>query len=236
MDLQELIEQFRIEADDSVLPYLWSDDELLRYIVASQDTLVKKTGGIADVTVAAADVGSPVTRLQDLAVTTGQPYSALSPYILRVRSGRLLVAREDVAFVSEGDMDKVQVRDYGFSRGMSFDDTDSGPVTLAVLGVRDGYVRLFRVPASDDTCRLHVYRLPYPRIEDQQDSLEVLEHHHIHLVKGMKSMAYLKEDAETYDKDLAAENKAAFAEYCEDARKELEKRRFKPRVVTYAGP
>lgn len=236
MDLQELIEHFRTQVQDEDAPYLWTDDELLLYAVDAQDQFVRALGGISDMTVPAADVGSPAARLADLEVAAGDPWALISPYVLRVRSARLVTAKVDIPMISEADMAVVPVRDYGWTRGMALDDSDTGDVRFGVLGLRDNYVRWIRVPVEADTCRLHVYRLPYPRIAAQESALEIGEEHHIHLVKWMKHMAYSKEDAETYDKGLADKNKALFEEYCEKGRKENERRRFKPRTVQMSCP
>lgn len=231
----DVITQFRSQVDDEAQPNLWTDDEVMLYLIDAQDMYVRLTGGIADVTVAAADVGSPATRLADLALTAGQPYTLHSPYILRIRSARLLTAARDVIVASEGDLQQVMVKDYGWVRGLTFDDADTGNVDYGVLGIRENYVRWVKVPASVDTCRLHVQRLPYPRIVDEEDAFEIGEEHHLHLIKWMKHMAYSKEDAETYDKDLAAANEASFRRYCEQGKKERERRQYKPRTVVYGG-
>lgn len=240
MDLQTLIQShFRHQVDDEVPQYLWSDDEALAYAIDAQDVFVRLTGGISDMTVAAADVGSPATRLQDLAVTPGVAFAAHSPYVLRIRSGRLVTDKVDVQFISEGDLNQVAVRDYGWTRGLALDDSDTGDVRYGCLGIRDNYVRWVRVPRADaaaDTARLHVYRLPYPRILVQEDALEIGEQHHLHLVKWMKYHAYSKEDAETYDKNLADSNEASFYAYCEKARQEIERSRYKPRIVQFNCP
>lgn len=235
MDLQALLAHFRSQIDDEAPPYLVSDDDALLYAIDAQDMLVRLTGGISDMTVAAADLGNPVSRLQDLAVTIGSPYTAVSPYVLRVRSARLLTAKIDVPIANEADLGILPFKDYGWQRGVSLDDTDTGTVRFGILGIRDNFVRWFRVPDATDTCRLHVYRLPFPRIAAQEDALEVTEEHHIHLVKWMKHLAYSKQDAEIYDKKLADSTEAAFRAYCDQARRETERRRFKPRVVQYGG-
>lgn len=238
MLLQDLLEHCRKQLDDSAPPYLWDDDELLLWAVEAQDMLVRAVGGISDTTVAAADIGSPQTRLQDLAVTPSVPYVAHSPYILRIRSARLVTGKLDLQVIDEADMSVVPVRDYGWTRGIALDDTDTGQVRFMVLGMKDNTVRWARVPDANgtDTCRLHVYRLPYPRIAKQEDALEVGEEHHLNLVEWIKCKAYSKEDAETYDKKLAETNRLTFEAYCEKARREAERKRFKPRRVQMSCP
>ena len=127
------------------------------------------------------------------------------------------------------------MNEFNFTLPKYLDDTDIGPVQSGVLGYVDGKVRWYKVPNATDTCRLHIYRLPYPRLTAQEGSFEIDEQHHLSLIKWMKSMAYSKEDSETYDKDLAASNKAEFLEYCGEARQEKDRQRYKPRIVQYGG-
>lgn len=236
MDITDVITEFRRQVDDEAQPTLWSDTEILLYLADAQDMFVRLTGGIADVTVPAGSVGSPATRLADLALTAGDPYSAMSPYILRVRSARLITAARDIDVANEADLQNVMIKDYGWVKGLTLDDTDTGNVTHGVLGIRDNFVRWVRVPVENDTCRLNIRRLPFPRLDGEDGPpLEIGEEHHIHLIKWMKHMAYSKEDAETYDKALAEANEAAFTRYCEQSRKERERRNYKPRVVHYGG-
>ena len=51
----------------------------------------------------------------------------------------------------------------------------------------------------------------------------------------MAALAYMKQDAETYDKTKSAEFEARFLGYCDMARKEKERREHKTRIVAYGG-
>lgn len=232
MTLQELIEEFRRQVNDEAQPYLWSDEEVLAYAIDAQDVFVRRSGGIADVTVASPST----TRLTDLDLTAGDPYSPISPYILRIRSGRLLTAARDVQFSQESDMDNVVKTDYGMTLGTSFDDTLTGAVSYGILGVRDNYVRWVKVPSDSDTCRLHVFRLPYPRIASQEDPLEVQEQHHRHLLLWMKHLAYSKQDAEARDDEKAEKFEAMAEKYMATASREQQRVRFRPRQVQFRWP
>lgn len=238
MNLQDLIEKhFRPQVADVDAPYLWSDDEVLQYAIDAQDMFVRLVGGLADMTVVASDPGVAAgTALADLDVTASTPFTAHSPYILRIKSARLVTAKIDVPIINEPDLAIVPTKDYGWTRGLSLDDTDIGDVRFAVLGLRENQIRWMRVPNATDTCRLHVLRLPLPRIAAQEDALEIGTEHHFHLVKWMKYLAYSKQDSEVLDPKKAIDNEQAFRAYCEQARKEIEKRRYKPRVVQFDCP
>lgn len=237
MTLQGLIDFWRSQVGDEAAPYLWSDPEALIFAIDAQDTFVRRMGGISCNTI---DAASDPTNLQlhDLPLSVGVPYTAFSPYILRIRSGKLLTAKMNVKIIgeSEAPIASVQLHDYSGGVASSYlDDTDTGPVTAAVIGLVDYQLRWVKVPSSVDTCRLHIYRLPYPRIADQDGTIEIEEQHHLALAYWMKYLSYSKEDAETYDKDLAAKNEMAFDRYCATARAEKERQRFKPRITHYGG-
>lgn len=234
MELQRLISHFRDQVSDKAAPYLWDDDEALLFAIDAQDMLVRKIGGISDMTVPAASDPDSL-RLHDLVLTANEPYTAFSPYILRVRSARLVTAKRNVNIIAEGDVAMQRTNDYGFVWTQVLDDDEVGQVDAGVIGIIDGQLRWFKVPEENDSCRLHIYRLPYPRIVQQEDDLEIDEQHHLHLTMWMKYLAYSKEDAETYDKTLAETNRRAFLAYCDTARDEKDRQRFKPRIVQYGG-
>lgn len=229
MELKDLLLKFRKDVADRERPYLWDDDEILQFAIDAQDMYVRLTGGITD---------TSTPEITQITVVPGAVLAAHSPYILRIRSAKLLVLKRDLKIVRESDIQQFTYSDYGLQRSCFLDDTDTGEVEGIVLGVEKNKVRWFRVPADDaaqDTCSMVVRRLPYPRIESEDDCLEIDEQHHYHLLKWMKHLAYSKEDGETYDKELADINEQAFRRYCADARVEEEGQRYKPPIVQYGG-
>lgn len=237
MTPQGVLDQFRHEMSDEADPPLWPDDEVLQYYLEALNRMAKAMGGIADITAASTDAGVIAgTRLADLVVTDDEPWTALSPYILRIRSARLITAQRDVKIINEADLQDVSVSDYGWTQGLTLDDDDTGDVTHGLLGIRDNYVRWLRVPTEADTVRLNYFRLPYPRPTDFTDtSIELPEDTHLHLVVGMRALAYTKQDAEAYDKGMADRMQAKFDAHCDAARKEVERKRYRNRTVRYGG-
>lgn len=229
MKTEDLANLFRKQVQDLSKPYLWDDDEVFRYLVDAQDTFVRRIGGIPD---------STTPKIVDIAVVAATPMADHSPYILRIRSAKLVTAKRALRLISEADVAQAYTDDYGLVRSSYLEDTDTGTVVAAVLGIEKNRIRWFKVPTDDavtDICRLNVLRLPYPRLTDFNSCLEIDEQHHIHLLKWMKHLAYSKEDAETYDKNLAEQNEQAFERYCDTAKQEEERQRYKPRVVQYGG-
>ena len=227
MLIQDLNKLWRKQVSDEEQPYLWDDDEFLQYLIDAQDTFVRITGGFSD---------STTTALTDIPVVTDEPFAYHSPYILRIRSAKMLSDWHPVKMISEADIGLQTTNDYGLQiPGEYLKDTDTGVVNAGILGMEELGIRWWKVPNADDTCRLHIYRLPYPRIATTEDTLEIPEQHHLALLMWVKKHAYSKEDAETYDRDLAERNEKKFIAYCETARDELERQRYKPRTVQYGG-
>lgn len=236
MTLLELQEEFRAQVKDEDAPYLWSDDEVFRYIVDAQDMYVRLIGGIADETVAA----PTSAQLGDIPLVVGTAYAAVSPYILRFRRAKLVTGLTPILFSNQAGLRHLRTThdDYGLQAFTEiFNDADKGEVVAAVLGIKQHQVRWWRVPAVIDSCRVMVFRLPLPRLVDTDDGspqLEIDEQHHRHLLMWMKHLAYSKQDAEVYDKQAAAKNKEDFEAYCFKARQETERLRFRPRVVQFS--
>lgn len=227
MNIQDLIQTFRKQVSDLEAPYLWDDEEVLLYLIDAQDKFVRAMGGISDYGSTRAG-----TTLTDIPLVVNQPMSSFSPYILRIRSAKLLTGNRNITIIDESQLKQYSdTKDYGLQRAESLRDDDLGEVSLALIGLEDNKLRWYKVPDIADTARMHIYRLPYPRITKQEDSLEIDEQHHIHLIPWMKYWAYSKEDAETYDRELADRNEKTFNDYCDRARSEKDRQRYKPRSV-----
>ena len=227
MELKALLLKFRKDVSDQARPYLWDEDEVLKFAIDAQDMYVRLTGGIDD---------ASTPDITDIPVVAGDVLAAHSPYILRIKSAKLVTARRSLAIVNEKDIAQLTYSDYGLQRTEHLHDEDTGEVEAIVLGVEKNKVRWFKVPpstADTDTCRLNVRRLPYPRITSEESCLEIDEQHHYHLMKWMKHLAYGKEDAETYDRDLSESNKEAFEQYCKSG--DENKQRYRPGIVAYGG-
>lgn len=226
MLIQDLIKEFRDQVSDIEPPYLWSDDSALLWVIDAQDVFVRRMGGISD-----AGSITATQAVTDIALVANAPTSAYSPYILRIRSAKLITAQRNIHIVDESDLNDLRTCDYGITSPAFISDTDTGTVSYGIIGLEDYKLRWYKVPNTADTCRMHVYRLPYPRITSSEGTLEIDEQHHLHLIMWMKKWAYSKEDAETYDKDLALKNEQAFEAYCDRAKAEKERQRYKPRIV-----
>jgi len=206
MNAGELHELFRHDVGDTVAPYLWSEEEAYAYMNDAYVQFVRLTFGVSDVT-------SDVTQIT---VTAGEKYSELDPRILKIRKATLVSNDHPVTIVNIGD-------DERHANGM-------------VIGEQDNLCRWTQVPVADDIVALSVYRLPLNEIKTDSDTFsDVRQHHHLHLIKWMKHLAYAKQDAETFNKAKSDQCKQDFEIYCGGAWREMERQRSKVRVVTYGG-
>jgi hypothetical protein len=83
---------------------------------------------------------------------------------------------------------------------------------------------------------LAVYRFPLITITDDGDqALEIDDQHHTALLHWMKSRAYDKQDAETFDRRKSEEFRTRFTEYCARAQQEQQRARRVQGNVAYGG-
>lgn len=203
---------FRLEVDDTVEDYLWSDAEVTDYMDDAQDLFTRKTGGIMDAT----------SDLCTVPVHAGEVWGDLDHRILKVRRADLVSTPRELRIVNAGDPD-VPLSNL------------PGPVQGMILGLDDTKFRWNAVPVNDDTVQLLLYRRPLKALTDLNGTLEIPAQHHRALLYWMKVRAYGKQDAETFNRGKAAEFEAKFAAYCEDVKTEKERRKSKTRAVKYGG-
>lgn len=225
MNSSELYDAFRSDVADVARPYLWSDEEVWRYMDDAYRTFVRLTGGIADST----------SDLTQIPVVTGEADAEVSPLILRFREARLNSTGRKVDIINQSDMPMVGGRDYGSIRTLYLNKTP-GPVQSMVIGNQRGLATWVQVPMEDDTVSLSVYRLPLTVITGpDQEFTDVQYEHHEYLLAWMKARAYGKQDADTFDKGRRDSYVAEFRGYCAQAKAEWERLKHKPRSVVYGG-
>lgn len=216
MDSTALIALFRSEIADPVAPYLWSDAEAYSFADDAQKMFCRYVGGIGDST------NAGVTQIV-CAIAT--PTVVLSPLILKIRGAYNVADGKPVTVLNYENMEKF---------GMRWDAVP-GTVKALVTGMDDNKVRPWPLPSVAMTVQLVVDRLPLADITGAGQAIEIDTHHHRSLLMHMKSRAYEKQDAETFDKSKSKEFDEKFQAYCGKAKLEQERRRHKPRSITYGG-
>lgn len=204
---------FRSQAFDAAEPYLWSDAEVYNYIDRAQRRFCEKVRGIADAT---------TPDITEVMVVAGEMFSPLDPRVLQIRSAYESTTGVNLAPFNSLEAGEAALRQPGSVTGYSLDD-------------QDGYVRWNRVPQADSVVQLSVYRSPLDPISGANDSFEIHSDHHEALLDWVLHLAYLKHDPETYDPARSAEAGLRFDSYCNEARKQLNRKRHAPRPVRYGG-
>ncbi len=232
MTPSQLEQHFRSDVDDRTAPYLWTTTEVWEYMNAAQWKFAKKVGvSIRDASTA---------EFCELAITEDDPWVLLNPNTTRVRAARLESTGKLIPIVSYEEMFSTGASDdYGVSITTSELDL-AGPVRAAIIGMEEDKLRLVRIPEADDTLLLVVERLPLEVLETEVDDdpvpqLEIRRDYHLDLLLWMKHLAYSKQDADTFDKERAADMADMFYARCEEARQETEKKLHKPRLMAYGG-
>lgn len=213
----EALALFRSEMKDVVEPYLWEDEEVYTYLDDAQKMFCRLTGGISDATTPA---------VVEIAVSAGASWLDLHPAILKIRAATRDSDGRDLVLLNFEDL---------ASRGIRLDGK-SGQVCTLITGMEEDKLRLAQVASAADKVRLLVFRLPIVTIEDGVDEFEIHAQHHMHLLPWAKSLALLKQDADTFDKSKSEEFEAKFRSYCREAQIEQERKRHKgARTVRYGG-
>lgn len=224
----ELLELFRLEVDDDVTPYLWSDDEFYAYLNEAHDLMIRWTGGIEDST-------SPLTKLKYKAGEREVSFDERILYIKSIRdgNGNLLESEniETFELSQRGFSD-----DYGKTNGRrSISDSSTGTPRFLVNDGDANQLILYPLPDADGELRLRVTRTARGEITGPSDELEIPTHWHIGLLAWVKFRAYRKQDVETFDKDAANNFREDFMEYVRTNTAEKRRREDIPRVVSYGG-
>lgn len=225
MNSTQLRDLFRADVVDAVAPYLWSDLEVYAYMNDAYYMFVRLMGGVSDFTSSICEVDA----------IQGEATADVSKKILRFVAANRRSDGREVSIKNYTDLIANYRADYGVSVSSSL-PTAVGPVRAMVIGMQPGIVRWIDIPKANDTIDLQVYRLPLNNITGAgQTFTDVDEQHHIHLLKWMKSLAYSKQDAETFNKEKASDQEQKFVAYCEQAKREWERSKHRVRVVQYGG-
>lgn len=225
MNTSELYDAFRSDVVDVAKPYLWSDDEVFRYMDAAYKMFVRLTGGIKDFT----------SEATVIPIITGERVADSHPSILRIFEAQLESDNTPINIVNITDTNAMAPSDYGRVREL-LSDRSEGAVHSMVIGRQKYKVEFVSTPVADDNVLLSVSRLPLDTLTaSDQELCEVEDHHHIYLLEWMKHLAYRKQDADTFDKTKSDECEVAFKKYCALSKEEFDRMGHKTRIVQYGG-
>lgn len=196
MNLEQLIAQFRIDADDLVQPYLWPDDWVAPWLTeavseaAVRGRLIYEAANVAvcQIAVSASAATHELHKsLFELVHLRFQATGAATSSVLSIK------AREELDRIRPGWRDET-----GTPRHAIQDDT-----------------RITLVPRPEVAGTLHIegYRVPLKALANDTDKPEIHEAHHRQLVHWALYRAFSKPDADGIDPTRAATAEAAFTRY-----------------------
>ena len=196
MNLEQLIEQFRIDADDMQSPPLWESEWIAAWLTEAQDEAAIRGRLLMD------DYTPALTQIP---VTAGVSSYALHPKLYEIAVMDFIPEVGYVQPVYLTSREKLD-RDRNGWR--------NEPAGFPCSAIQtDTRLRLVPVPSVNGTLRLEAYRLPLKALVNDNDKPEIHEAHHRHLVHWALHRAFSKPDSEAIDPQRAATAEAAFTRY-----------------------
>jgi hypothetical protein len=239
--LTEFFKQFRSEVDDLRTPYLWSDDDIESYLNWALEELAIKSRFFLD-----RSTWEGLTITADDPKITATSSNKLDRILLIIRATLGSTdAKLNVRSMAQSDTVPHE-DDYGrylYDISSAW-ETESGTPRLVVTDYyEDGSLRIGPIPGAADTLNLWAYRLPLYEVSlsqsgslDLSELIGIKENTHQHaLLTGMKSRAYLKEDPETRDTQLAEEAGTRFYNQLAEIKNQLHRRRRPVGKIRYGG-
>lgn len=240
----ELLSDLRSRIDDEVVPYLWSDAELMRYLNYAQAQACRRAQLIVDGS-NAQDLGTSGTAgtagggMAPLASVTIIPNTAtytLSRLVLQIKRVKLATMAYPLTPITRDELD-AQWSDWeavsgtNGTAGTAGTSGDSAVYPDYFLSELGNELRLVKIPTINDTASLIVVRLPLQQFT-ASTSPEISEKHHDGLIDWAAHLAYMKNDSDTMNLNLASVYDKKFTErfgpmpdaYSEKMRRELPRR------------
>lgn len=184
MKARKIIDLSRSWLDDTIAPYLWTDTELLIYLDQAQQEACRRERLLFD-------------DAYSISVTSGTATYTLDSGLVVLDKVRY----NDIPLVwrTIEEMDKE-------SQTWKTSTADE-PTQFVVRGFT---LTVIPVPSANYTLEYEGYRLPDAEINDLEDTPEIPAEFHHDLAHWVCHEAFLKHDAESYDKNKSDYHLASF--------------------------
>lgn len=199
MTLQGLIAAFRVQANDKVEPYFWSDEEVASYLNHAQKEAAIRARLIYEV------LDKDICSID---VIKGQPIYSLNPMLYELSHVSFKANSDNqgsrISIMSPEDMDGLCGTDWR---------ERSGSPRFAVQA--DKWLRLAPIPDADGLLFIEGYRTPKQMnlVDADTVSPEISELHHEHLINWALHKAFSIPDAEGFDPARSDQAERDFTEY-----------------------
>lgn len=179
MTLEQLINQFRLMANDRIAPYFWSDADITHFLNEAEREAALRARLLLSETRIPVTVGAAI-------------YSIGKMFEL-----------EKLAFVSEGKTTALQLASQSFINEAYPDWTQKKGAPVYAM-VANGWLRLFPEPMTDGEVVAHGYSMPENELTAPADTPEIREQYHGELVNWALYRAFSIPDSETFDPSKSA--------------------------------
>ena len=197
MTLDELIKDFRVAAQDKIDPYLFAQPDVTRWLIeAEQEACIR--GRLLH--------ESANESVCSVDVVPGEAVYPLHPALYEL---------DHLGLLETGATERCRVklvsREWLDDNQSGWRD-ETGRPRFAIQS--DTTLRLVPVPSASATLKLEGYRLPLRGLtEDKASKPEIHPAHHRHLVHWALHRAFSVPDAESIDRERAAQSLADFVAY-----------------------
>ena len=197
MKVSDFITEFRDTVADHIVPPFWTSENIVRYLNEAVQEACERAKLIEDRLTPTVCTVPMVPN-----VSTYQLHASVFEIKRATLRGRPL----DETSVEEMDDDCPGWENLkGLPRCFIFEPA---------AGIRSASIRLVRMPTQADTLALTVYRGAIKPLSADRDSErpEIPERFHERLMDWVLHRAYLKQDADSFDRNKAAESLALFVQ------------------------
>lgn len=193
MNLRELINLFRYEADDATKPYLWDDARVTEFANAAEGEAARRARLLLD---------SSTLGICTIDFDAGDSVIELDERVIFVRRAIVLGNSLPLHGAYRKTMDATRL---GWEQ-------DTGQVRRIIKDWQTGALRLHPTPDEGGTLQLTVVREPLVPMARDADTPEIAKRYHRSLVHWMLHLAYRKKDSggDARDDKLAAFYDAEF--------------------------
>lgn len=191
MNLRDGIDQFRVRAMDTVKPYLWPDRELAGWFSEAEEEAAVRARLIFDT--------------DEITVGTGETGKIdLPPRLFDIQYAELRAADGSITEIAGGSRRELDRLRPGWRSNVE------RPTNYVH---DDKSLYLSAIPDQDYTLYVEFFRLPKAALEEDEDTPEINEVHHMNLVDWVLFRAYAKPDADAFNPEKSKESEAAFVSY-----------------------
>ncbi len=200
LTVEQLLDEFRRQMDDTSEPFLWSDDAIIQFIDLAQREFCRKT-----------EVLTESQSFSALAANNGDV--PIPSHVYRIKRAILDSNGAVLRLINLNEaVDQVYQDDYGAIGSLQW-ETQRGTPRAVILDYATGTIRLVPYPVVDDSITLYYSYLPKRQITASSASTEISDvEHQLAMLWYARALAYNDHDADVYDPKAADRMRIMFEE------------------------